>query len=163
MVNPSKYIRKAYLSALGSVGIGSVTIPIFDKRVPINVSVPPTRIIISTQTTRIADENKCDHGWECSIVLDVISEQPISFVNSSIVDDIEGQIMTNIDLWSASKAELMIPPFICYHTTYSDSHDIEIDTPTTTIIRRIIRITHRLNNIIEFNHGFTYIFPFELA
>lgn len=145
-INPSKYIRKAYISAFGSVGIGSVTIPIYDRRVPISINpIPLIRIIISSQTTRITDENKCDHGWECSILLDIITEQSISFVNSSIVDDIEEQIMTTIDLWSSNKTELQIPPFICYHTTFSDSHDIEIETPTTTLIRRLIRVTHRLN------------------
>lgn len=148
MVNPDKYIRKAYLIALANISSGSLSVPVFDRRVPINTKpIPALRIIISSQTKQTADETKCGHGWECTVLLDIIAEQNISYVNTAIVDDIEEQISNMIDLWQASKTELLIPPFKCYRTYFSDSHDIELETPTTTIIRKLIRYTHRINSI----------------
>lgn len=150
MINPDKYVRKAYLAALGNITLGSVHIPIFDRRVPININpIPLTRIIISSQTKSSSSDTKCGHGWECSILLDVISEQNVSFVNTSIVDDIEEQISNQIDIWQATGDEILIPPFVCYYTKFSDSHDIELETDITTIIRKLIRYTHRLNSIVQ--------------
>ena len=168
MVTPDKYIRRAYLIALANVSSGSVSVPIYDRRVPVNViPTPATRIIISSQTKQIANETKCGHGWQCSILLDVISEQNNSFVNTAIVDDIEEQISDQIDIWQAKDHDIKIPPFVCYRTLFSDSHDIEIETPTTTIIRKLIRYTHTLNSIAmipdNLNNDFTYQFPFRLA
>lgn len=167
MINPDKYIRRAYLIALANISSGSVSVPVFDRRVPISVKpIPSTRIIISSQTKSIADETKCGHGWDCSILLDIISEQNISFVNTAIVDDIEEQISNMIDLWQASKGELLIPPFKCYRTAFSDSHDMDLETPTLTIIRKVIRYTHRINSLTADSptgNGFPYTFPFELA
>lgn len=150
MKNPDKYVRKAYLAALGNITLGSVHIPVFDERVPINIKpIPLTRIIISSQDKTRDSETKCGHGWECSILLDVISEQNVSFVNASIVDDIEEQISNQIDIWQAIRNEILMPPFVCYYTKFSDSHRIVLETDTTTIIRKLIRYTHRLNSIVQ--------------
>lgn len=150
MKNPDKFVRKAYLIALSNVVMGSIPVPVYDKRVPINVKpIPTTRIILSSQTKRIDTETKCGHGWECSMLLDIISEQNISFVNTAIVDDIEEQISDLMDIWQAQGHEILIPPFVVYHTTFSDSHDIELETDTTTIIRKLVRYTHRLNSIAD--------------
>lgn len=164
MVSPDKYIRKAYLNALSSITSGSINIPVFDRRMPINIKpIPQTRIIISSQTKRSSSESKCGHGWECSMLLDIISEQNVSFVNMAVVDDIEEQINDQIDLWQASHREFYIPPFVCYYTRFSDSHDIELETPTTTIIRKLVRYTHRLNSLTTIEGGFPYRLPFLLS
>lgn len=167
-VNPDKYIRRAYLIALTNVSMGSVAVPVFDRRVPINIKpIPSTRIIISSQSKQAFNETKCGHGWECSVLLDIITEQNNSFVNTAIVDDIEQQISDQIDIWQAKGHDILIPPFTCYYTRFSDSHDIELETPTTTIIRKLIRYTHRLNSIAtippNLNNDFTYQFDFNLA
>jgi len=167
MKSPDKWIRKAYLLALGNVTIGSVNIPVFDRRVPIDIPQPETYVVISSQTKQIADENKCGHGWNCSVLLDIFSQQPTSFVNMQIVDDIEEQISDQLDIWQAKGREIYIPPFVVYHTTFSDSHDILIETPNTTIIRKLVRYNHRLNSIAtipdNLNNDFTYQFDFKLA
>lgn len=168
MVSPDKHIRKAYLQYLSNITSGSLTIPVFDRRVPVStIPIPATRIIISSQTKRANSETKCGHGWECSVLLDIISEQNVSFVNTAIVDDIEEQISDQLDIWQATHAEILIPPFKCYYTRLTDTHDIELETPTTTIIRKLVRYTHRLNSLVnippDLNDTFDYTFPFTLA
>lgn len=147
MVSPSKYIRKAYLQLLGGLTSGSIPVTVFDRRIPISIPIPATRVIITSQTNAIARENKCGHSWECTIILDVVTEQDISFVNSAIVDDIEEQISNAIDTWTASGEDISIPPFTVYHTTFQSSTDFELEFDTTTTIRRVIRYVHILNGI----------------
>ena len=147
MINPSKYIRKAYLQLLSGLTSGSVPVPVFDRRIPISTPTPSTRVIITSQTNSITRENKCGHSWECTIILDVITEQDISFVNSAIVDDIEEQISNAIDTWTNTGQDISIPPFTVYHTTFQSSTDFELEFDTTTIIRRVIRYVHILNGI----------------
>lgn len=148
MQNPDPYIRAAYLNLFGSLTIGSVQVPVYVDEVPISVTpIPRTRILITTQTKSGVNDTKCGHEWMCSILLDIISEQQRGYVNRTIVDNIEQQISDLIDLWTLNGVELMIPPFTCYYTKAADSHSILLDTPTTTIIRKLVRYTHRLNGI----------------
>lgn len=143
MKNPSKYIRKAYLALLADIGT-----PIYDRRVPKDVTpIPATRVIISSQTNSPSNQTNCGRGWTCSILLDIINEQPTGYVNSATIDDIEELISNRIDLWTASHTDISIPPFTVYQTQFSDSHDIEIETQTVTIARRVIRYTHRINGL----------------
>lgn len=143
MKNPSKYVRKAYLTLLADIGT-----PIYDRRLPKNITpIPATRVIISSQTNSPSNLTNCGRGWTCSILLDIINEQPTGYVNSAVIDDIEELISNRIDIWTSSHTDIEIPPFTVLQTNFSDSHDVEIETPTVTISRRIIRYTHRLNGL----------------
>lgn len=149
MLNPTKYVRAAYISLLGGISSGSMPVPIFDKLIPSSTPIPPIRILIETQTSAITAENKCGHQWLCTILLDIIYEQNTSFVNSATLDDIEQQISDIIDLWTSGRIEVAIPPFIVNHTTFAGSHSIEVQTPTLTITRRLVRYQHRLSGNVS--------------
>lgn len=143
MIVPDKYIRQAYLTLLGDIGV-----PIFVDEVPQSVDpIPSPRIIITTQTKTTDGESKCGHGWRCSILLDIINEQERGFANRTVVDDIEQQVSDRIDTWTESGTDINIPPFVCYYTKFSDSHDMGLDMPTKTISRKLVRYEHRLNGL----------------
>lgn len=148
MTNPDPYIRQAYLTLFGGLTIGSINVPVYVDEVPISVTpIPKTRVLITTQTKQQTNDTKCGHEWNCSILLDIISEQQRGYLNRTIVDNIEQQISDLIDLWTLNETELMIPPFVCYYTKAADSHSIILDTPTTSIVRKLVRYTHRINGI----------------
>jgi len=142
MLNPNKYVRKAYLTLLAGISV-----PIFNRRIPINLTIPETYILISSQSTNISRENKCGHGWEVSVTLDIVSTQDVSFVDVGKVDDIEQEISDRLDLWTNSQTEIEIPPFVVYHTTFQNSQDFELETDTQTQLRKVVRYNHILNGI----------------
>jgi len=142
MLNPNKYVRKAYLTLLSGISV-----PIFNRRIPINLTIPATYILISSQSTNISRENKCGHGWEVSVTLDIVSTQDVSFVDVGKVDDIEQEISDRLDLWTNSQTEIEIPPFVVYHTTFQNSQDFELETDTQTQLRKVVRYNHILNGI----------------
>lgn len=144
MLSPDKYIRAKYFE----YEVSTFTFYLFDFQVPEDfIPIPSTYVLMSTQTKQIANETKCGHGWNCSILLDIISEQQHGFLDRSIVDDIETEILTAIDTWTFIKTDIGIQPFIVYYTKVEDSRDLSVNTPTKTIVRKLLRISHILNAV----------------
>jgi hypothetical protein len=146
MITPDIPVRTAYLTILSALGIGSISVPVFVDMVPVNIDpIPNTRVIITSQTTSIDAENKCGHGWKCTILLDIINEQSKGFANRDIVDMIEQQISDLIDIWTYADGDISIAPFTVYHTTFAGSHNMDLETPTRSITRKLVRYEHRLS------------------
>lgn len=133
MTNPDGFIRLAYLS-LG------ISVPIYVDEVPVNITVPANRVILSTQTKRSDSTSQCGHTWDCSILLDIICEQQRGFSNRDVVDNIEQEILSAVDT-----QDFGIPPFIVEYTNIQDAHSSNLETPTKTITRKLLRVTHKLN------------------
>lgn len=128
---PDKFIRKAFLTLLSGIGT-----PIFENKVPKSVDpVPLRRIILSTQTDAQHNTSKCGHNWSHSILLDIISEQPQGYSDKSIVEDIWQTINAVIDVQN----DISVDGFTIYNTQMLDSHDIELDTQTVSINRKLVR------------------------
>lgn len=144
MTNPDTPIRKAYIALLSGITSGGNPVPIFDTQVPKNIDTPLRRLILSTQTKNQSNTSKCGHNWQCSILLDIIYEQQQGYVDRGVVDDIEEQISNIIDLQAQ---DITISPFVTLNTTILDSHDMSLNTATTTIIRKLIRYQHILAGI----------------
>jgi hypothetical protein len=143
MTVPDKYIRKAYFNLLSGLIIGSIPVPVYDKRVPKSVEpVPPYRVIINSQTNDQANTSKGGHDWKASIELDVIAEFSLGNADSAIVNDIEQQINDLIDI----QGDIDCPPFTIWNTQVTNPMDIVMDTKTKTIIRKILRYTHVLGD-----------------
>lgn len=141
MVIPDKYIRKAYISLINiQLANSYLTCPIYDSVVPKDIDpIPPLRIILSTQTKKQANTTKCGHDWQCTILLDIIYEQNLGFVDKVIVETIEEVISNAIDL---NPNDIAIPPFIVYNTQILDSHDMSLETQTKSINRKLVRYEH---------------------
>lgn len=141
MTIPDKHIRKAYFSLFSGLTIGSVPVPVYDKRVPMSVDpVPPYRVIINSQTKEQANTSKAGHDWRATIELDIITEFSLGNADSAVINDIEQQINDLIDI----QGDINCPPFTIWNTQVSSPVDIVMDTKTKSIIRKVLRYTHIL-------------------
>lgn len=133
MKNPDKYIRKAYLAIIQSIGLKG-----YDKRIPSDKATPTTYVILSTQTKEEANITKCGKEWFCSILLDIVSKQPKGVVNSSIVDDIEEQIDNLVNI----RKGIVVDGFTVTETKLESSASDEIETDSEYISRKLLRYRH---------------------
>lgn len=152
---PDKYVRKAFLTLFSGIGT-----PMYETKVPKDITpIPPQRVLLSTQTNTQHNTNKCGHNWSHSILLDIISEQPQGYSDKSIVEDIWQQINSVVDVQS----DISVEGFIIYNTQMIESHDIELDTPTKSINRKLVRYQFIMGGAPNNNNGFPYTFPFVLS
>lgn len=139
---PDKYIRKAYYNLLSGLVSGSVAVPVYDKLVPKSVDpVPAVRVIINSITKKQADTSRAGHNWNATIELDIIAEFSNGNVNSVIVDDIEDQISTIIDL---AGPDISVDNFTVYNTQVTVAADRVMNYPTRSVHSRVVRYNHIL-------------------
>lgn len=151
---PDTNVRTAFITLLGGIGT-----QIFETRVPLNVDpIPAQRIILSTQTDNQANTNKCGHLWNHSILLDIISENPLGYSNKSAVEAIAQAVNSVIDV----QEDIVVNGFKIYNTTVSNIHDMDYDTATKTINRKLVRYNFIIDALPE-SLGFPYTFPFILS
>lgn len=126
ILNPNAPIRTALKSALTPIGL-----PIFAKRVPKDTKLTQY-IILSSQTKNRTEVSKDCFDWSCTIHIECINYNQSGFVSPKSNDDIEEQIIDII------QSGIDIDNFIVKDTTFIQSIDLDIDTPTATIERRVI-------------------------
>lgn len=144
MVNPDKYIRKAY------VDMCSAFAPSWEGGIPKTVNpLPATYILITNQTRNetevskgVEDEANSQREWLCTITIDINHVQPLGYFGSAIVDDIEEQIMNIL-----ASDQLVVPGFIVKETTFVLSQPLTGSNTTQTITRKVVTYEHWLNNV----------------
>lgn len=135
---PDTAVRTAFISLLGGIGT-----PLYETRVPENIDpIPAQRVLLSTQTDRQANTNKCGHLWRHSILLDIISENVRGYSNKSVVEAIANQINAIIDVQS----DIPVNGFVIYDTTIENIHDMDFDTATKSINRKLVTYSFIINS-----------------
>lgn len=135
-INPNKYVRAAYLAGMKD----HLDVPAWDRRVPSSVvPLPPVYVLIASETRSKATRTKCGYDWLYSITLDIIQITERSTVNTSILDDIEEDIMNMIE------DGLQVDKFEVRNSEIEQSIDVSIETDTTTTSRKILTFTHLLS------------------
>lgn len=146
MVNPNEYIRTGYITAFAGINV-----PVWAKKVPKDKTPTPlTYILLHSQTKNPTAEDKDtqDEGdiegdgpeWLCTIVVDIVSIREAGYSKPKILDDLEEQVLNAV-------RKLKVPGFIVKSTELVDSTDLDSDTNSQTIERRILTYQHWLNNI----------------
>lgn len=93
MINPDKYIRKAYVDGLTSAtGLG-----VYDNGIPIPANIAKSHIVLSNQSKEPFSRDKCGYEWLCRIDIDIYAFNPKGFSSSVATDDIEEQVLTFIE------------------------------------------------------------------
>lgn len=149
MINPDKYIRKAYVDLCKTF-----TPNAWESGVPINITPIPSVYILITNQTRnetevskgVTDENneltKATKEWLCTITVDIHSVKPKGHYGSLIVDDLEQQIMAVIE-----NDQLVVPGFVVKSARLVQSQPLVASDTNHTITRKIFTYEHWLNNI----------------
>jgi len=135
VINPDKYIRAAYATALATYA------PVWEKKVPINVSIPPLYYLISTQTKNETERRKCGYEWMCSITIECVSIQQQGMASSVAINDLEENLL------SVVASEIQVAGFDVKDTFFIDSVSLDVDTPTNSIYRRVVTYQHWLNQL----------------
>jgi hypothetical protein len=128
---PDTEVRKAFIAL-----ISGLNIPVFDEVVPKNIDIPPTRVLLSTQTDSQVSTNKCGHLWNHTLLIDIVSECPQGFSNKSVVDGIYNSINNLVDLASG---DISLNGFVVYNTQLQNSHDMYWNGPSISTNRKLVR------------------------
>jgi hypothetical protein len=133
--NPNKYIKAKYLTLLAGIGF-----PVFDKRLPIGLSIPQTYALIQSQSKTETNRTKCDKLWRSETTIDIYTRALRGTADSSILDDVEESI-TDV-LAPDVQTDIQFDNFKTYNTFIMQPQDAPIDTPTETILHRVLRFQH---------------------
>lgn len=131
-------MRGAYVTAL-AVATG---VPVWSKKVPKDVDpIPLKYILITSQTKNRTEVDKDGFEWLCTITVDIYNVNEAGYSSIVNLDDIEENVINTIE------EEIQIPGFITKSTVLFDSRDLETETASQSIERRILTYQHWLNNI----------------
>lgn len=92
--NPNKWIRKAIHTSINNMIVNGLTIPCYDTRVKPTEN-PNYYVLMTSQSKRRLNTNKCEEFWEADILLDIVTIYPAFGATGSrvLVDDIEDKII----------------------------------------------------------------------
>ena len=125
--NPNTSIRTAYISALSVTGL-----PVWSKRVPLNTTPQPKKYItLTSQTKQPFERTKDCFEWLTSLNVDMWQINTPGYINTVNLDNIEELAINAIE-------NITIPGFIVKDVIMIQSQDLDIDTPTTSIERRVL-------------------------
>jgi len=135
--NPNKYIRTAHITALAGIGAS-----VWAKKVPKDTKpIPKKYVLITSQSKNTTAEDKDGFEWLCTIVIDIISILEPGYSKPEIVDDLEEQINEIV------LAEIAIPGFINKEVRLIDSRDLDAETSSQSIERRVLTFQYWVNNV----------------
>lgn len=130
--NPNKYVRKAYITALANIGV-----PVYDKKLPADVGLLETYVLIQGQTKSETLRTKCGKGWQVYTNIDIYYRSNRGYADSAVIDDLE-ELITDA-LAPSVQTDLAIPPFTVYNTFVDEPTDLPQETANETILHRVLR------------------------
>jgi hypothetical protein len=145
MKEVSTEIRKGVLTALGSLEIDGVVIPIFDSQVPTQAVIPTYKgglayIVLKDQQEVETTDNKCTFRQNASITLDVITKFPKGSGGNLNAETISKAIQYIIQPFNGIGISAG-SDFQILRTTKSASQSLREETPTQSVYRKIIIYT----------------------
>ena len=132
-LDPNTALRTAYLSALAGIGV-----PGWAKKVPKNAEIPSNYYLITSQTLNRTEVGKDCFEWLCSIVVDVIYRGTPGYASPVQTEAIEAEVI------SAIENGITVAGFSVKSTDFVDSVNLDEETETQSIERRVITYQHWL-------------------
>lgn len=144
-LNPDKYLRAAYITALES----ATGLKVWHKRIPKNVTTPPKYIILdslSKNETLTAKPNEGENKntyfeWSCTVDVNIYNVNVAGYSNAAQVDDIEQVAI------SVVRSGIQIPNFRNKDTRILESLDLSAETNTQSIDRKMVKFEHVLDRV----------------
>jgi len=144
-LNPDKYLRAAYITALES----ATGLKVWHKRIPKNVTAPSKYIILdslSKNETLIAKpsegENKNTYfEWACTVDVNIYNVNVAGYSNAAQVDDVEQKVISIV------RSGIEIPNFKNRDTRILESLDLSAETTTQSIDRKMVKFEHVLDRV----------------
>jgi len=138
--NPDKYIRKAVFDATNNIVVNSKIIKTFDSRLTGNANLSEY-ILMTAQDKDVLKNTKCEHEWECSLLIEIYTRYSSSGNTGSrlLLNDIEQAVMDFLN------PKLIIEGF----TNVTQNINFETSLETVTDTENIYRSFLRLNLILK--------------
>lgn len=133
-IDSNTALRNGYLAAL----IPALGIPGWAKKVPVSETVPVQYFLIHSQTLNTTERSKDCFEWLCSIVVDVIYSGPPGFASPIKTETLEAAVITLVE------AGIIVQGFDLKSQEFQGSINLDEETPTQSIERRVITYQHWL-------------------
>jgi len=152
MLNPDKYLREGYLTALQGQGL-----TVYNKTIPVDTTPDPSGyVLVESQSKSITERSKTDFEWNSRITLHIIKVNTRGYSATSIVDDMEEKCI------NAVENGILVNNFYLKSTYLVESMNLDMSDKTNTIERRVLIYEHWLSEKLVIN-GFNYTLPFTLS
>lgn len=138
---PNKWVRKAVYDAINNIEVDGYDIPCFDTYVS-GANQPDYYTILSTQTSSVDKNNKCEWFWDSSITIEAVAYYPrpgnpgSKLLANNIIDEIRFQT-NDLVLDTASDLEIFVQ-------TQDFPNGLTISTDHENIFREFITINFRI-------------------
>jgi hypothetical protein len=135
-------VRKAIYALINNIVVNTKTFPCYDYRATKNITAQ-TYILMSTQTALFNNGTKCGHGWDSSILLDVVTKFKGAGNTGSrlLADDAADAIIQALDGFTLDVSSGLVISQI----RFSAEPDIVDVTSTENVIRKLIRYEITIN------------------
>lgn len=134
---PDKWIRKAVIDAIGTLTINGNTIKCYDYRVK-GKTVPSHYILLTSQSSEVDKNNKCEYFWESELLIDIVTSYPstgntASRLLADSILDMVNQSLIGLQLDVASGLKII-------NISKSFPSDLNLTTNTEVIFRKFLRL-----------------------
>lgn len=134
-VNPDKWIRKAIFDLTNNIVVNSKIIKTFDSRVTGNANLTEY-ILMTAQDKDVLKNTKCEHEWNCSLLIEIYTRYSSSGNTGSrvLLNDIEQAVMDSLNPKINVQGFINVTQNIEYETS------LETVTDTENIFRSFLRL-----------------------
>ena len=135
---PDKWIRKAISEAINGIVVDGKTIYCYDTMVTTDINSDPPQhyILMTSQSSEVDKNNKCEWFWDSQIVIDIVTRYrtPGNTGSRLLADNILDEVLSQIDGLTLDGGLEIVTQNV------SIPSDIFLDTKKELIYRKILRL-----------------------
>jgi hypothetical protein len=138
MKEPNLDILNAYKTALASLIVGGLAIPVYSKSAPLK-NVPKKYVILSSQT-KTQNKTKCNYWYDCTMTVQIVTRYPNGTGDLSFAMVIGEEVQSIIQ-----EDGITLVDFHNIETMQNLSTEVILETDTENVFQYILIFNHKLN------------------
>jgi hypothetical protein len=138
MKEPNLDILNAYKTALESLIVGGLAIPVYSKSAPLK-NVPKKYVILSSQT-KTQNKTKCNYWYDCTMTVQIVTRYPNGTGDLSFAMVIGEEVQSIIQ-----EDGINLSDFHNIETMQNLSTEVILETDTENVFQYILIFNHKLN------------------
>ena len=138
MKEPNLDILNAYKTALASLTVGGLSVPVYSKSAPLK-NVPKKYVILSSQT-KTQNKTKCNYWYDCTMTVQIVTRYPNGTGDLSFAMVIGEEVQSIIQ-----EDGITLVDFHNIETMQNLSTEVILETDTENVFQYILIFNHKLN------------------
>jgi len=138
MKDPNLDILNAYKTALASLTVGGLAVPVYSKSAPLK-NVPKKYVILSSQT-KTQNKTKCNYWYDCTMTVQIVTRYPNGTGDLSFAMVIGEEVQSIIQ-----EDGITLVDFHNIETMQNLSTEVILETDTENVFQYILIFNHKLN------------------